>query len=385
MKRTLLSGVLLLTVLLLAGGCAEWASKRAMDRGLAALRQGDYATAAKQLEKASKHVKETDAPTLYYNLGIAQYNLNAYEPAMKAFRAALELVPSDRETLVYIGNIHLKRQEWAEATHRFEQAGAGLPPDARLLGALAQAASGSGRTVAARLYLIRALRADENYAPAYYDLGCLYDAKFALPAEALDCLKVFAIKAEAKDPHIAKASSSVLRLQQVVGRMAPQLTAGMKPRNPGGALKLVEEGDRQRTAHQMPKAEKAYRDALAQDPLCHDAAYNLALICKARGGLAEALKLLQTAARAEPVRQASLLEGAQTALTLKDYRTAGDMLDRVIARWPSLAPAYASMAVVQFATGHAADARLYAEQYVRLAPPGPDRDHYEAWARTLPQ
>jgi len=385
MKRTISTGVILLTGLLLTSGCSEWISKRAMDRGLVALRQGDYATATKQLEKASKHIKEADAPTLYYNLGVAQYNLAAYEPAMKAFLAALALAPTDRETLVYIGNIHLKRQEWAEAAHRFEQAAAGRPPDAKLLSALAQAANGAGHTVAARLYLIQALRAEENYAPAYYDLGCLYDDVFALPSEALDQYKIFAIKADPKDPRVAKANASALRLQQVVSRMTMQLPAGVKQRNTGSALKLVEDGDRQRAAHQMAKAEKDYREALAQDPLCHDAAYNLAMIDQSRGAMAESLKFLQAAVRIEPVRQTSLLACAQTALTLKDYRTASGVLDRLIARWPALSQPYASMAVVQQALGHPADARLYAEHYVRLAPPSPDRERYESWSKTLPQ
>ena len=145
------------------------------------------------------------------------------------------------------------------------------------------------------------------------------------------------------------------------------------------------EGDQQRTLKQLAKAEKAYRDALVSDPLCQDAAFNLSLLFKAKSNLPEAMKLLLRASNMEPLRQTILLETAQTALVLKDYTTAGRMLDRVIANSPSFAPAYASMAVVRQYQGQKAAARVYAEQYVRLAPPGPDRDRYEVWAKTLPR
>ena len=124
---------------------------------------------------------------------------------------------------------------------------------------------------------------------------------------------------------------------------------------------------------------------MAADPLCQDAVFNLALTCKAKNNLPEAMKLLLRAAAMEPLRQTVLLEAAQTALTLKDYPTASRMLDRVIASSPSFAPAYASMAVVRLNQGQKSAARAYAEQFVRLAPPGPDRDHYDAWAKTLPR
>ena len=97
------------------------------------------------------------------------------------------------------------------------------------------------------------------------------------------------------------------------------------------------------------------------------------------------MKLLLRASCMEPLRQTILLETAQTALALKDYPIAGRMLDRVIANSPSFAPAYASMAVVRQYQGQKSAARVYAEQYVRLAPPGPDRDRYEAWAKLLPR
>jgi tetratricopeptide (TPR) repeat protein len=147
----------------------------------------------------------------------------------------------------------------------------------------------------------------------------------------------------------------------------------------------VAEGDRQRAARQIAKAEKAYREALAADPLCQDAAFDLALLYKAKNNLPEAMKLLLRASGMEPLRQATLLEAAQVAITLKDYPTASRMLDRVIAHAPSFAPAYASMALVRQCQGQKSAARVYAEQFVSLAPPGPDRDRYEAWTKTLPR
>ena len=383
MKRMNVAVLVLVAGLLLTGGCSQWISKRALERGTAAMKQGDYATAVKQFEKAARHI--VDSPDLYYNLGQSYQRLNNQEAALKNYQTALSMKPADTECMMCIGEILLKRQQWDEATAIYEKAsGASLQPDARLLTALAQAANGAGRTDAARIYLVRALRVDRTYAPALYDLGCLYRDVYMLPAEAIEQFELFLRMADPRDPHTSRAREKVLQLKQVVNRQTIQLPPGAK-RDPAAALKLVAEGDKQRVAKQLPKAEKAYRDALVADPLCQDAAFNLALLFKAKNNQAEAMKLLLRAASMEPLRQATLLEAAQTAIALKDYPKASQMLDRVIANSPSFAPAYASMAVVRQYQGQKSAARVYAEQFVRLAPPGPDRDRYETWAKTLPR
>ena len=382
MKRMNVAGMMLAVVLVLTGGCSQWLSKRALERGTAAMKQNDYATAVKQFEKAARHI--VDSPDLYFNLGRSYQQLNNLDAALKNYQTALDLKPSDTDCMMCIGEILLKRQKWDEATAIYEKASMGLPPDANLLTALAKAAAGAGRTDAARIDLLRALRADPNCAAAHYDLGCLYRDVFMLPAEAVEQFESFLRTADPRDPHVASAREKVLQLKQVVARQAPQLPPGAK-RDPAAAVKLVAEGEHQRLAKQLPKAEKAYREALVADPLCQDAALDLALLFKAKNNPAEAMKLLLRASSMEPLRQTILLETAQTALALKDYPTAGRMLDRVIASSPSFAPAYASMAVVRHFQGQKAAARVYAEQFVRLAAPGPERDRYEAWAKTLPR
>ena len=381
MKRMNVAVVLLAGMLVLTGGCSQWLSKRALERGTAAMKQGDFKTAVTQFEKAARRI--VDSPDLYYNLGKSYQQLDNLDAAQKNYQAALNLKPSDTDAMMCIGDILLQRQKWDEAAAIYEKASLGLPPDSALLTALAKAAVGAGHTDAARIYLIRALRVDPNYAPACYDLGCLYRDVYMLPAEAVEKFEAYLRTADSRDPYVSSAREKILRLKQVIGRQV-QLPPGAK-RDPGNAVKLVAEGDKQRAAKQVAKAEKAYRDALAADPLCQDAAFDLALLLKAKNNLPEAMKLLLRAANMEPLRQATLLEAAQTAIALKDYATAGRMLDRVIATSPSFAPAYASMALVRQSQGQKAAARVYAEQFVRLAPLGPDRDHYEAWAKTLPR
>ena len=382
MKRMQVAGMALAAGLVLTSGCSQWIGKRALERGAAAMKQGDYATAVKQFERASKRI--VDSPDLYYNLGKSYQQLDNLDAAQKNYQAALNLKPNDTDAMMCIGEILLKRQKWDEAAAIYEKASLGLPPDASLLTSLAKAAAGAGHTDAARIYLIRALRADPNDATARYDLGCLYRDVYMLPAEAVEQFEVFLRTADSRDPHVSVAREKILRLKQVVGRQALQLPPGAK-RDPATGIKLVAEGDKQRAAKQLPKAEKAYRDALAADPLCQDAAFNLALLYKGKNNLPEAMKLLLRASNMEPLRQATLLEAAQTAITLRDYPTASRMLDRVIATAPSYAPAYASMSVVRLNQGQKSAARAYAEQFVRLAPPGPDRDRYEAWTKTLPR
>lgn len=382
MKQMQGAGLVLAIGLVLTSGCSQWSSKRALERGTAAMKQQDYATAVKQFEKAAVHI--TDSPDLYYNLGKSYQQLNDLDKALKNYQTALNLKPSDTDCMMSLGEIFLKRQQWDEATAIYEKVSLGLPPDASVLTALAKAANGAGRMDAARIYLIRAVRTDPNYAPARYDLGCLYRDVCMMPAEAIEQFESFVLLADPRQPHVALARDKILQLKQVIGRQALQRTSGAK-RNPAAAVKLVAEGDHQRVIKQLPKAEKAYRDALAADPLSQDAAFNLAMIYKAKNNLPEAMKLLLRAANMEPLRQATLLEAAQTAMALKDWPTASRMLDRVLANSPTFAPAYASMAVVRHYQGNKAAARVYAEQFVRLAAPGPDRDRYANWAKTLPQ
>ncbi|MFZ4396639.1 MAG: tetratricopeptide repeat protein [Kiritimatiellia bacterium] len=382
MKQMQGAGLVLVIGLVLTSGCSQWISKRALERGATAMKQNDYATAVKQFEKAALRI--VDSPDLYYNLGKSYQQLNDLDKALKNYQTALNLKPSDTDCMMCIGEILLKRQQWDEATAIYEKVSLGLPPDASVLTSLAKAAHGAGRTDAARIYLIRAVRADANYAPARYDLACLYRDVFMLPAEAIEQFDCFMRLADPQEPHVAMAREKILQLKQVIGRQTLQLPAGAK-RNAAAAVKLIIEGDRLRAAKQLPKAEKAYRDALAADPLSQDAAFNLALVCKAKNNLPEAMKLLLRAANMEPLRQTTLLEAAQTAIVLKDWPTASRMLDRVLASSPAFAPAYASMALVRQYQGQKAAARVYAEQFVRLAAPGPDRDRYEKWASTLPQ
>lgn len=384
MKRMHLAAGFLIAGLVLSGGCSQWLSKRALERATAAMKRGDYALAVKQFEKASKTI--TDSPDLYYSLGQSYEHLTPpdLDAALRNYQNALNLKPSDVDCMLSIGEILLKRQRWDEAAAIYEKASQGMPPDARLLTCLAQAAVGAGRSDAARIYLVRALRADPMYAPAMYDLGCLYRDVYMLPAEAILQFDAFLRAASPQDPHAGRAREKIQQLTQVLNRQRIQLAPGAK-RDPAAALKLIAEGDKQRTAKALPKAEKAYRDAMVADPLNPDAVFNLAQVCKDKKNVPEAMKLLLRASAMEPLRQATLLEAAQTAIALKDYPTAARMLDRVLAIAPSFAPAYASMAVVRYAQGQKAAARVYAEQYVRLAPPGPDRDKYEGWIRTLPK
>ena len=272
MKRMNVAGMLLAVVLVLSGGCSQWLSKRALERGTAAMKQGDYATAVKQFEKASRHI--VDSPDLYYNLGRSYQQLNNLDAALKNYRTALNLKPSDTDSMMCIGEILLKCQKWDEATAIYEKASQGMPPDALLLTALAKAATGAGRTDAARIHLICALRADPNCAAAHYDLGCLYRDVYMLPTEAIEQFEFFLRLVDPRDPHVGSAQEKILRLKQVAGRQALQLPPGAK-RDPATAAKLVAEGEHQRAAKQLPKAEKAYRDALAADPLCQDAALAL--------------------------------------------------------------------------------------------------------------
>ena len=151
------------------------------------------------------------------------------------------------------------------------------------------------------------------------------------------------------------------------------------------AAKLLQEGVRLQIAKQYPKAAKAYRDALAEDPLTFSAAFGLATVYKAQGQKAEAVEAFRHATDISPSHQDSYFQAAELALQLKHSAEAAKILDRAIARSP-FNPANAElMARIRYAESRLPEARAYGEFYLSLLPPGDrNRGPYEKWVKSLP-
>ncbi len=371
--------------LLLGGGCGHQSGQGAVREGLEAFREHNFEKAAAQFSRAAKRI--TDSPELYYNLGRAYQELGQMEPAREALEAALELRPGYADALTSLGQVAYHQNDLPLAAQSLERALEGTDSAterARILNSLSLVQTGLERPDLARLCLLRALKADRRYAPAHYNLATCYRDVFNLHEEALDHFEIFVRLVSAKDPHYEKASVNIKRLRLVIERARTDEMERIR-RDPATAARHLQEGVRLQIDKQYPRAIRAYREALAADPLTFSAAFGLALSHRVLGQRAEAVEAFKRAAEISPGHQDSYYQAADLALQLRQTAEAAKILDRAIARSP-LNPANAElMARIRYAETRLPEARAYGEYYLSLLPEGDkNRAPYEAWVKSLP-
>lgn len=367
-------------------GCGTDSGQKALKQGLAAYKEKNYAAAVTHLNRAGKRL--TGSVPLYYHLGLAHLHQGEIEPAQAAFAAALELAPGHAASKVCLGQIAYLQNDLAQAQTCFDEALAvtEAPEErARILTALGLTEMGRNRNDLARLYLIRAQQAHRAYAPAYYNLASLYRDAFNLREEALDQFELYVRLADRDDRHVEKAENNIKRLRLNLTRIREEASEGVR-RDPATAARLLQEGARLHADHrQSAKAVKAFRDALAADPLTFSAAYGLAMAYKAQGRRAEAMEAFRRAAQINPDHQDSYHQAAELAFQLKRYVEAGKLLDRAIARSPFQVASAELMARIRHAEGRLPEARAYGEYTLSLMHPNAKgRRAYEQWVRSLP-
>ena len=372
---------------LLACGCGSDSGQRSLREGMAAFNEKNYAEAITQLARATQRI--TDSADLYYHLGAAHLEKGEPEPAAAAFNAALELNPRHGEALAGLGQVAYYKKDMAQARSCFERAlAAAVSSDAAkasILNGLALVEASQQRNDLARLHLLRAQQACKLYAPSLYNLASLYRDAYNLREEALDQFELYLRVADKQDPYYAKAENNVKRLRLNVERTQAEELDAMR-RDPAAAARLLHDGIAAQSAKQYPKAIKAYRDALAADPLTFNAAFGLAMIYKRQGQRAEALEAFKRAAAINPGHQDSYCEAAELAYQLKRYDEAEKILDRAIARSP-YGPAGAElMARIRYAESRFPEARAYGEFYLSLLRPNDRANNgaYEKWVKALP-
>ena len=371
---------------LLAGGCGSNSGLNDLQQGMAAFNGKNYAGAIPCFTRAAKRI--TDSADLYYTLGLSHLYLGELDPAQAAFNVALGLKPGHGEALACLGQIAYLQNDLPKATACYEQALAAASSDANkacILTSLALAESGREHYDLARLHLLHAQKLDRQYAPALYNLASLYRDKFNLREEALDNFEMYLRVADKGEKHCEKALNQVKRLRDNLERTQAEEVEAVR-RDPAAAAKLLQEGMRLQFAKQYAKAAKAYRDALAEDPLTFNAALGLATVYKLQGQRAEAMEAFKRAAEISPNHQDSFFEAAELALQLKRTAEAAKILDRAIARSPFNPAAAELMARIRYEERRLPEARAYGEFYLVLLRPGDkNRAAYEKWVKSLPE
>jgi len=135
------------------------------NRGGAAIRQDDYATAVHQLELATTLIP--DLVPAWVNLGVARNRLGDTDGAIKAYIRALELAPGYASALTNLAYIYIRQGKQDEAQAALQAASEHQTTPFSLI-ALADAEIARGNLVLARKHLNRARRLGRDV-PDVYD------------------------------------------------------------------------------------------------------------------------------------------------------------------------------------------------------------------------
>lgn len=164
-----LRNLICVLVLVVFAGCGSGSNLR--DKGLAALKKGDYKEAIIHLEKA--RLKMPNSATIFCNLGVAYWHDGRLDDSLDALAEAARMKPDDSRPLEFTGWVYVKKGDWKKAKESFEQADALTPKSPRILTAKAMAEAHVGEVKYAVAYLTEALQYDADYPPALYNLGLL--------------------------------------------------------------------------------------------------------------------------------------------------------------------------------------------------------------------
>jgi tetratricopeptide (TPR) repeat protein len=155
---------------LLSGGCSgDWQAP--LDAGKALLREGQYAAAVPQLEKAAR--RNPSSAGAQANLGHAYMEMGDAARATTALQRASDLAPTDPRPLELLGRQFLKLGRLDDARRTLADAQRRAPDSARIMTARALVEQRAADPAAAQQLLLRALSAQPDYAPALYNLACL--------------------------------------------------------------------------------------------------------------------------------------------------------------------------------------------------------------------
>ena len=381
---TRVSFVFCLCAVALVCGCGSRSGLGAAKKGMAAFREGRYEKAIAHFTAATERI--SNSPELYYHLGLAHLERGNLEPAQEAFRVALDLDPGEGEANILgaLGQVAFRQQDYTNALVSLERALAAARDDGtavRVLTAMGAVEACRQNPALASLHYLRALRLDRMYAPAYYNLAVLYQDQCGLYEEARDCLGMFMSVADKKEKKREMAEKRVNRLKTKLERDA----ASANPRRDSTrAASLMQEGVSAYIAKQYPKAIKAYKDALAADPLTFSAALGLGTAYRQQGMRADALEAFRRAAEINPADQDSYYQAADLALQLRQPDEAVRLLTQAIARSPYNPASVRLMALACHAQGRVPEAAAYGAFYLALAPEAePDRASFERWVQSL--
>jgi tetratricopeptide (TPR) repeat protein len=164
--------------------------KQFFDAGRAALEQNNFTVAIEQFKKALE--KAPEEPTVLANLADAYFKNNQLQESLDIYQKAIGLKPSDAALLTNLGVVLGKMGKTAESKEAFQKAATLDPANAAQnfynVGAIMV---NNGQAKDAAEAFRQAIKADVNYAEAYYQLGISLSGDPATMAEAVQNLQKY--------------------------------------------------------------------------------------------------------------------------------------------------------------------------------------------------
>ena len=239
-------------VLALFSGCGGSPEEKAAKRGLRAFEMGEYASARTSLERALRDRSDLreDAP-LYNILGMTYAKLGEVSAATNAYLKSQQLDTNhfeatynlgvilceggqilegaralmhaagirtnDTRALEYLVSVYQENGRNQQARRILADARERNPESARILTRLAVTGLESEGAVYASSYLTEALRKDDTYGPARYNLGVLHDRWLKDREGAIQHYRQF-LKNGGSGHQATLAESAIARLEQEIAK-----------------------------------------------------------------------------------------------------------------------------------------------------------------------
>ena len=189
--------------------------KQLLAAGFAAIQAGDHSTAIAKFTEAGEKIPS--CADCYYNIGVSQSQLKAYDAAEAAFKKTIELKPDYVEAYNGLAAVY-------NAQRKIDLASQAAAKAAELGGASAGGASAetsfnqgvilwnAGKIGEAKVQFEAALKADPNHAPSHFQYGMALLNEGKLP-EAISEFETY-VKLAPDAPNTAQAKAMLGQLKK---------------------------------------------------------------------------------------------------------------------------------------------------------------------------